>query len=125
MIFSVSYTLFDAIFYGKQNAYIILVCTTFEPIKQAVIREAGFESEKEAKQKYGKAWNVILANLIEQYAYNNADSVVSVRDPHKPTDDELKDNPEFALSLMIDNDIDISEYLSDKLKCDKNVSAYQ
>ncbi len=59
---------------------------TFEPIKQAVIREAGFESEKEAKQKYGKAWNVILANLIEQYAYNNADSVVSVRDPHKPTD---------------------------------------
>lgn len=32
------------------------------------------------------AWNVILANLIEQYAYNNADSVVSVRDPHKPTD---------------------------------------
>lgn len=38
--------------------------------------------------------------------------------------DELKDNAEFALSLMIDNDIDISEYLSDKLKCDKNVSAY-
>ena len=38
--------------------------------------------------------------------------------------DELKDNAEFALSLMIDNDIDISEYLSDKVKCDKNVSAY-
>ena len=42
--------------------------------------------KKKQKQKYGKAWNVILANLIEQYAYNNADSVVSVRDPHKPTD---------------------------------------
>lgn len=26
--------------------------------------------------------------------------------------DELKDNAEFALSLMIDNDIDISEYLA-------------
>ncbi len=59
---------------------------TFEPIKQAVIKDAGFESEKEAKQKYGKAWNVIVANLIEQYAYNNADNVVSIRDPHKPTD---------------------------------------
>lgn len=59
---------------------------TFEPIKQAVIKDAGFESEKEAKQKYGKAWNVILANLIEQYAYSNADSVVSIRDPHKPTE---------------------------------------
>lgn len=58
---------------------------TFEPIKQAAIKDAGFESEKEVKQKYGKAWSVIVANLIEQYAYNNADNVVSIRDPHKPT----------------------------------------
>lgn len=59
---------------------------TFEPIKQVVIKDAGFKSEKEAKQTYGKAWNAILANLIEQYAYNNADNVVSIRDPHKPTE---------------------------------------
>lgn len=59
---------------------------TFEPIKQAAIRDAGFRSEKEAKQKYGKAWSAILLNLIEQYAYDNADKVVSIRDPHKPTD---------------------------------------
>lgn len=59
---------------------------TFTPIKQVVISEAGFETEKEAKKKYGKAWPVILANLIEQYAYNNAENVVSIRDPHKPTD---------------------------------------
>ena len=59
---------------------------TFEPIKQAVIKDAGFTSEKEAKDKYGKAWNIIVANLIEEYAYNNADKVVSIRDPHKPTD---------------------------------------
>ncbi len=59
---------------------------TFEPIKQAVIKDAGFESEKEAKLKYGKAWNIIIANLIEQYAYNHAENVVSIRDPHKPTD---------------------------------------
>ncbi len=59
---------------------------TFEPIKQAVIKYAGFQTEKEAKQKYGNAWQVILKNLIEEYAYNNADNVVSIRDPHKPTE---------------------------------------
>ena len=59
---------------------------TFEPIKQAVIGDAGFKSEKEAKEKYGNAWSAILLNLIEQYAYNNANKVVSIRDPHKPTD---------------------------------------
>lgn len=59
---------------------------TFEPIRQAAMRDAGFKSEEEAKQKYGKAWKIILRNLIEQYAYNNANNVVSVRDPHKPTD---------------------------------------
>ena len=59
---------------------------TFEPIKQVVIKDAGFKSEKEAKQKYGKAWKVILDNLIEQYAYNNADNIISIRDPHKPTE---------------------------------------
>ncbi len=59
---------------------------TFEPIKQAVIKDAGFDSEKEAKQKYGKSWNAIISNLIEQYAYTNADNVVSIRDPHKPTE---------------------------------------
>ena len=59
---------------------------TFTPIKQVVIYEAGFETEKDAKKKYGKSWPVILANLIEQYAYNNSENVVSIRDPHKPTD---------------------------------------
>ena len=33
-------------------------------------------------------------------------------------------NKEDILSRCINNNIDISEYLSDKLKCDKNVSAY-
>lgn len=59
---------------------------TFEPIRHAAIKDAGFESEREARRKYGSAWKVIVANLIEQYAYNNADNVVSIRDPHKPTD---------------------------------------
>lgn len=58
----------------------------FTPIKEAVITDAGFASEKEAKKQYGDAWKVILNHLIEEYAFNHADNVVSIRDPHKPTD---------------------------------------
>ena len=58
----------------------------FTPIKEAVIRDAGFASEKEAKKQYGGAWKVIFNHLIEEYAFNHADNVVSIRDPHKPTD---------------------------------------
>ena len=57
----------------------------FSPIKQAVLTAAGFSSEKEAKEKYGDLWKPILNNLIEKYAYDNSENVVSVRDPHKPT----------------------------------------
>lgn len=58
---------------------------TFTPIKQAVLEAAGFSSEREAKKQYGDLWKPILKNLIEKYAFDNADSVVSIRDPHKPT----------------------------------------
>lgn len=40
----------------------------FTPIKEAVIRDAGFASEKDAKKQYGDAWKVILNHLIEEYA---------------------------------------------------------
>lgn len=59
---------------------------SFRPIKNAVIEEAGFANEKEAKKQYGKSWEIILQHLIENYAFNNAENVVSIRDPHKPTD---------------------------------------
>ena len=59
---------------------------TFTPIKEAVIKDAGFASEREAKKQYGSAWKVILDHLIEEYAFNHAENVVSIRDPHKPTD---------------------------------------
>lgn len=58
----------------------------FRSIKDVVIEDAGFESEKEAKKKYGTSWRVILEHLIEDYAFNHAENVVSIRDPHKPTD---------------------------------------
>lgn len=59
---------------------------SFRPIKEVVIREAGFASEKEAKQQYGDSWKIILEHLIEDYAFHHADHVVSIRDPHKPTE---------------------------------------
>ncbi len=58
----------------------------FEPIKKVVIEAAGFSNEKEAKEQYGESWPVILQHLIAQYAFEHAEDVVSVRDPHKPTD---------------------------------------
>ena len=58
----------------------------FTPIKEVVIKAAGFTSEREAKRKYGDAWKVILKHLIEEYAFNHAENIVSIRDPHKPTD---------------------------------------
>ncbi|MFW5886358.1 MAG: DNA methyltransferase [Bacteroidota bacterium] len=58
----------------------------FIPIKQKVIETAGFADEKEARKKYGKLWNSIVKVMIEDFAYENADNVVSIRDPHKPTE---------------------------------------
>lgn len=58
----------------------------FTPLKEKVISDAGFASEAEAKKKYGDLWSSIIKVMIEDYAYKNASNVVSVRDPHKPTD---------------------------------------
>lgn len=58
---------------------------SFTSIKEATISAAGFSSEKEAKAKYGDLWKPILENLISKYAFDHAEDVVSIRDPHKPT----------------------------------------
>lgn len=58
----------------------------FTPLKEKVISDAGFASEAEAKKKYGDLWSSIIKVMIEDFAYKNASNVVSVRDPHKPTD---------------------------------------
>ena len=58
----------------------------FTPIKSKVLQDAGFSSESEAKKKYGSLWGSIVKVMIEDFAYKNAPNVVSVRDPHKPTD---------------------------------------
>jgi adenine-specific DNA-methyltransferase len=58
----------------------------FTPLKEKVISDAGFTSEAEAKKKYGDLWSSIIKVMIEDFAYKNASNVVSIRDPHKPTE---------------------------------------
>lgn len=58
----------------------------FTPLKEKVISDAGFANEAEAKKKYGDLWSSIIKVMIEDFAYKNASYVVSVRDPHKPTE---------------------------------------
>jgi len=58
----------------------------FIPIKKKVLKIAGFESEKEAKKKFGETYSVIIQNMISDFAFKNADNVVSIRDLHKPTE---------------------------------------
>ena len=59
---------------------------TFIPVKQKVLEVNGFESEKEAKEKFGVAFPVIIKSMIADFAFNNSTNVVSIRDLHKPTD---------------------------------------
>jgi adenine-specific DNA-methyltransferase len=43
------------------------------------------ESAKNAKALWGEHWKVIRYQVMAKYALENADKVVSVRDPHKPS----------------------------------------
>ena len=58
----------------------------FIPIREAVLYDLGFHNEAEARKKYGSLWKSIKQELIGQFAYEHANIVVSVRDPHKPTE---------------------------------------
>ena len=61
-------------------------------IKEVVLNENGIEfkeslktTRKQVEKKWGKYWKIILNELIADYALRNSEKVVSVRDPHKPT----------------------------------------
>lgn len=43
------------------------------------------ESAKNAKTIWGSYWKIIRKQIMAEYALNNAGTVVSIRDPHKPT----------------------------------------
>ena len=77
----------------------------FIPIKEKVILDAGFNSEKDAKVKFGNLWSSISKVMIEDFAYKNSENVVSIRDPHKPTE-KLK-----KLMLASKNEDNVIEYV--------------
>lgn len=65
----------------------------FEKIVNVVYLENDIElgqtyqqSNKNAQKKWGKYWKTIRYELIADYALQNAEKVVSIRDPHKPTE---------------------------------------
>lgn len=65
--------------YPKVNDWV------FFPIKEKILQEAGFKNEAEAKKKYGNVWNGLYKAMLEDFAFRNAENVVSIRDPHSPT----------------------------------------
>lgn len=58
----------------------------FIPLKEKAILSIGIKNDKEGKEKFGSLWKSMLDVLIEQFAYDNAENVISIRDPHKPTE---------------------------------------
>jgi len=65
----------------------------FIPIKDKVLSQLGIKNDKEGKKKYGSLWQSLISSSIAEYAFTNAESIVSIRDPHKPTEklrDKLK-----------------------------------
>jgi adenine-specific DNA-methyltransferase len=55
------------------------------PLKEKVIQHKGFQNEKDLKGKLGENYKFALQQMIETFAFENANNVVSVRDLHKPT----------------------------------------
>ena len=57
----------------------------FVPLKKKVLESNGYASEKEAKEELKNNYNNIIKNMIADFAYGNAEDVVSIRDFHKPS----------------------------------------
>lgn len=64
-----------------------------ESLSDVVCRENGIEigdtwqkTNKSAEKKWGTYWKIIRQQLMSAYALDNPEKVVSIRDPHKPTD---------------------------------------
>ena len=68
----------------------------FKPLRDVVYEVNGIklgkthhESNKNAKELWGNQWKMIRKNAMADYALNNANIVVSIRDPQRPAE-ELK-----------------------------------
>jgi len=58
----------------------------FKKIHEIIYEQHGFKSWHDAKKKWGNDWKVIRKSLCGTFALENADRVVSIRDPHKPSE---------------------------------------
>lgn len=58
----------------------------FERVKAKAISDAGFATEAEVTKQFGAASKAFVNEAIAAFAFANAENVVSVRDPHKPTE---------------------------------------
>ena len=56
------------------------------PLKDKVLQENGYKNEKEFKEKYKDASDLVLLKLMSNFAFSHPDNVVSIRDLHKPSD---------------------------------------
>ena len=56
-----------------------------ESIIDRFYKESGIKDNKNAKEKWGNSWKTIRDVLIGEFALQNAEKVISKRDPHKPT----------------------------------------
>ena len=56
------------------------------PLKEKVLILHGYNNEKQLKDKYGDAYNIILRDMLAKFAFENSEFVVSIRDLHKPTE---------------------------------------
>jgi adenine-specific DNA-methyltransferase len=75
----------------------------FVPIKDKVLEQLGIKDDKEGKKKYGTLWQSLISSAIAEYAFNNAENTVSIRDPHKPTE---KLREKMRLSSEVDHVIE-------------------
>lgn len=58
----------------------------FKKIHEILYAKYGFKSWRDAKREWGHDWKVVRKSLCGTFVLENADRVVSIRDPHKPSD---------------------------------------
>lgn len=56
------------------------------PLKDKVLQKNGYKNEKELKEKYKDASDLVLLRLMSDFAFSHPDNVVSIRDLHKPSE---------------------------------------
>ncbi len=56
----------------------------FVSLNEKILQLNGFKNQTEAKKKYGDIWSAMQRAMVAEFAFKNADNVVSVRDPHNP-----------------------------------------